>query len=363
MPVKWTRKQISSETFESAGVFDVDGDGILDIVSGAFWYKGPDFRRKILICDTHRRYQDYYDDFSTIAMDIDGDGKLDFITGGWWGETLRWLQNPGVVPSGWGSAMWTEHSIAAGIGNIETTRAWDIDGDGHREIVPNTPGAPLCAYKLVRDLAGLGTGVFSRHELFPRGLGHGLGFGDIDGDGRNEFITPAGILKSPADPLGRHWELQKGPDIGSDASIPVLVVDINDDGINELIVGNSHSYGLSWWQRQGADWIRHAIDPFNSQYHDLHWADIDGDGMPELITGKRYLAHCGNDPGEYDDIGIYYFKWTGEGFAKHIITHGPLGVGAGCGIQFALADLRGTGRLDIIAPGKDGLHIFFNDSV
>jgi hypothetical protein len=67
---------------------------------------------------------------------------------------------------------------------------------------------------------------------------------------------------------------------------------------------------------------KHAIDPFNSQYHDLHWADIDGDGQPELVTGKRYLAHCGHDPGEYDDLGIYYFKWTGSGFAKQVISHG-----------------------------------------
>jgi hypothetical protein len=96
----------------------------------------------------------------------------------------------------------------------------------------------------------------------------------------------------------------------------------------------------------------------------LQWADIDGDGEMELITGKRYHAHPnGDDPGAWDDLGIYYFKWNGESFTKQVIAYGPLGVGAGCGIHFALADLRGTGRLDIVAPGKDGLHIFYNEGL
>ena len=73
------------------------------------------------------------------------------------------------------------------------------------------------------------------------------------------------------------------------------------------------------------------------------------------------MAHCGNDPGEWDDIGIYYFKWNGESFSKQVIEYGPPRVATGCGIHFAVADLRGTGRLDIVAPGKDGLYVFYNE--
>jgi len=354
--IKWTKRQISSETFEAAAVFDVDGDGVLDIVTGGYWYKGPDFRQRFIIAADLPRYRDYYDEFSVIPMDIAGDGRLDFVTGGWWGTSLRWRQNPGKHEFGWGMAPWPVHTLAADIGNVETTRAWDVDGDGKLEIVPNTPGHALCAYKLA------GPGKFDKHVLYPSGLGHGLGFGDIDGDGVPEFITPKGILKRTGRALGDAWELTPGPDVGGDASIPVIVADVDGDGQAELIVGNSHSYGLSWWKRTtGGKWDKHPIDPFNSQYHDLHWVDIDGDGQPELVTGKRYLAHCGHDPGEYDDLGVYYFKWTGSGFAKQVISHGPPGVGAGCGIQFALHDLRGTGRLDIIAPGKDGLHVLYNE--
>jgi hypothetical protein len=93
----------------------------------------------------------------------------------------------------------------------------------------------------------------------------------------------------------------------------------------------------------------------------MMWVDIDGDGQCELVTGKRYRAHCGNDPGEWDEVGMYYFKWNGESFSKQVIDHGPFRQATGCGIFFSVADLRGTGRLDIVAPGKDGLYVFFNE--
>ena len=107
-------------------------------------------------------------------------------------------------------------------------------------------------------------------------------------------------------------------------------------------------------------WIEHPIDPFNAQYHDLQWIDLDGDGACELVTGKRYRAHCGRDQGSRDDVGIYYFKWTGEGFAKQIVDYGPPGAGKCCGIFFAIADVTGNDRLDIVAPGKDGLYLYEN---
>jgi hypothetical protein len=362
MPVRFTRQNVSLETFESAGVFDVNGDGVPDIVSGEFWYEGPDYRKRHFLGKV-MRYEEYYDDFSTIPMDIDGDGRLDFVTGGWWGNTLRWRQNPGDP-----AKPWPEHVIGE-VGNVETTRAWDVDGDGQLEIVPNTPNGPLVAYKLVRGPDGRGTGKFTRHVIYDQPQGHGLGFGDIDGDGRGEFILGKGWLKAPAAPLSGPWTWHQEYDLGGDGSVPILVADVNRDGTADLIVGRAHSYGLDWWQQQRkasgpSTWIKHPIDPFNSQYHDMFWADIDGDGENELVTGKRFRAHCDNDPGTFDTLGLYYFKWTGEGFAKQVIACGAPGAGgAGCGIHFCLADLRGTGRLDIIAPGKDGLKVFYNEGL
>jgi hypothetical protein len=355
--LRFQKVLISDERYESAGVFDVNNDGILDIVSGAYWYPGPRFDKKCKIGPV-RAEGEYFDDFSTIPLDVNGDGYMDFITGGWWGNTIRWRENPKGDPA----KPWPEHVIAE-CGNVETTRAWDIDGDGVLEIVPNTPPQAQKIYKLIRDGKGKGTGKFSEHVIYDKPSGHGLGCGDIAGHGRQDIVLAKGWLEAPPNPLTGQWVLHEEFSLGS-ASIPILVVDVNGDGVNDLIVGQAHGYGLDWWEQRRHNgkrtWLKHPIDPFNSQYHDLWWADIDGDGKPELVTGKRYRAHCGHDPGEYDPIGLYYFKWTGEGFAKQVIDYGPIRAGKGCGIQFQVVDLEGRGRLDIVAPGKDGLCLFKN---
>jgi hypothetical protein len=335
----------------------VNGDGKLEIVSGAYWYEKPDVATQHPV-GTVAAYGEYYDDFSTIPMDVNGDGRIDFITGGWWGNTMRWRENPGDP-----NQEWPEHLIAE-TGSIESTRAWDVDGDGRLEIVPNTPGGPLVVYKLVTDAQGLGIGKFSAHKIYENPQGHGLGFGDLAGSGRGDFVFCNGWLEAPPDSFHGEWIFHPEFDLGV-ASVPILVVDVNGDGINDLIVGQAHGYGLDWWEQKktGAGqrtWLKHPIDPFNSQYHDLIWADIDGDGACELITGKRYRAHCGHDAGEFDPVGIYYFKWNGESFSKQVIDYGPAGVGKGCGIHFAVGDLSGNGRLDVVAPGKDGLYFYEN---
>ena len=229
---------------------------------------------------------DYFDDFSTIPMDINGNGFTDFITGGWWGNTLRWRENPGA-----NGGEWPEHIIAE-TGCVETTRAWDVDGDGQMEIVPNTPGEPLKVFKLNTDARGKGTGQFTAYTIYDKEQGHGLGFGDITGNGRGDFILSGGWLEAPEDTYNGEWIFHPDFDLGC-ASVPILVVDVNRDGLNDIIVGQAHGYGLDWLE-QGRDadgnrtWTRHPDRPFNSQYHDMMWVDIDNDGECELLTGTRF---------------------------------------------------------------------------
>lgn len=354
-PLHFTKMKVSSETYESVGVFDVNGDGHPDLVSGAFWYQGPKFIERHLITEV-KRVGEYWDDFLTIPLDVNGDGKMDVITGGWFGATLYWLENPGT------NGTWKQHIIDE-TGNIETARGWDIDGDGVVEIFPNNPRHPLKYYKLNKDAEGKGTGQFTKFEVAET-QGHGLGFGDVNGDGRNDIIVNNGWLEAPLDSKGK-WVLHQEFEFG-DASVPILVVDVNNDNVNDLIVGQAHSYGLDWYEQKvdqegKRSWIKHPIDPYNSQFHTMQWMDIDGDGKPELITGKRYRAHNGKDPGANDPFGLYYFKWNGESFTKNIISYGAVDQGKGAGIYFSIADLRGSGRNDIVVAGKDGLYIFFNE--
>ncbi len=355
-PLHFRMQRVSLETYESVGAFDVNGDDRPDLVSGGFWYEGPAFIQKHVVGEV-KRYGEYYDDFSTIPLDVNGDGRLDFVTGGWWGSALHWRENPGKP-----DAEWPDHVIAP-TGNVETTRAWDVDGDGLPELVPNNPGFPFKFYRLNRDAAGKALGAFTEYKIFDQKQGHGLGFGDLNGDGRGDFILADGWLEAPKQPLTEKWTWHPDFKLGS-ASVPILVQDVNGDGRADLIVGQAHDYGLDWYEQTAAKtWKKHAIDPHQSQFHEMAWVDLDGDKKPELLTGKRYRAHNDHDPGSHDDYGIYYYQWTGETFVKQIISYGPMGVGKGTGIHFAVTDLNADGHPDLAVSGKDGLCVFFNEGV
>ncbi len=349
------KRKLSPNAYEAAAAFDVDNNGTIDIVSGAYWYEGPDFVTAHKICDIPW-ISEYHDDFCSYPMDVNGDGYLDIVTGGWFGETVRWRENPRGLP-----VLWTTHDVDK-CGNIETMRCWDVDGDGHVEAVPNA-GGNIVAYRLVRDAAGKGTGRFEKHVLKEGGVGHGLGFGDINGDGRNDFVSATGWLEAPEKPFEQKWTWHPDFEMGL-ASVPIIVRDVNGDGVADLIAGGAHGYGIAWYEQkiEGSKrtWTMHVIDTDHSQYHDLVMADIDRDGKDELITGKRYRAHNGRDPGANDPLFFCYFKIDGGRFERFTIDYGPAGQASGVGIYFWVADLDGNGWLDIIAPGKDGLFLFWN---
>ena len=178
--IQFEKQQIASESYESVGVFDVNGDEQLDIVSGAFWYEGPEFLDRSYIGDV-ARHGEYWDDFATVPLDINGDGRTDYVTGGWFSKDLRWRENPG------NNLPWKEH-ILDQTGNVETARGWDVDNDGYIEIVPNNPKQPLKFYKLKRDNTNRTTGEFIKITVADA-QDHGLGFGDVNGDGRGGLYS------------------------------------------------------------------------------------------------------------------------------------------------------------------------------
>jgi hypothetical protein len=356
-PLHFDREKIGAATYEAASVFDVNNDGAMDIVSGEFWFQGPDFKTSHKIC-TLAQMDDYYDDFSCYPMDVNGDGYLDIISGGWWGGALLWRENPKGQP-----VEWQTHEVAK-TGNIERNCFYDLDGDGVVEVFPVS--SPVHIFKLKRDAQGKGLGGFEQHTITtPGGGGHGIGFGDVNSDGRPDLIFPGGWFEAPANPYAMdQWVWHKEFDLGS-TSVPILVFDVNGDKVNDLIVGSAHDYGL-WWYEQGQDasgqrtWTKHDIDPDRSQYHDLVLVDIDNDGAVELVAGKRYRAHAVHDPGSLDPVGVYYFEINGGDFQRVTLDYGPAQTASGVGIYLWVEDIDKNGWKDVVAPGKEGLYLFRN---
>lgn len=357
--LSFRKRKIDDTRYEACSVFDVNNDGVLDIVSGAHWYEGPDFVRKHPICDVPA-IDEYHDDFSDYPMDVDGDGNLDIVTASFWSKTLHWRRNPGITGERWE----TYDSPSAPLSCTETLRFYDIDGCGVPEVFPNEVNQPQSFLKLVRDLDGPGKPGFRRIVVGGDARSHGMGLVDVNGDGRMDIVISGGWYEQPADPYDTPWTFHPEFQLGS-ASIPILGYDVNGDGLIDLIYGMGHDYGL-YWLEQGRDaagnrtWTRHEIDMTGSQFHDMQLVDLDGDGVPELVTGKRYRAHNDGDPGAYDPVGLYYYKIDGGRFAKHVIDFGPAGEASGCGIYFWVEDVTGNGYPDIVAPGKDGLYLFEN---
>ncbi len=84
-------------------------------------------------------------------------------------------------------------------------------------------------------------------------------------------------------------------------------------------------------------------------------ADLDGDGQKDFVTGKRYMAHNGKDPGEREPLGVYWYHCgkSDDGkrieWSRHLIDYSTR---AGGGMQIAVADLDGDGDLGVVTPSR-----------
>lgn len=349
---------------EGCALADVNNDGELDVIAGTHWFAAPDFEARPI-----RQIGEFADDFmennGDHPYDVNGDGWIDVISGWWMGKEIYWYENPGAVGHEKG-LLWKEHLLKETRGENEAYFLKDLDEDGVPEIVVDCwiDDAPLVAWKLVRGDDGETT--LERVVLGESGCGHGMAFGDVNGDGREDILCRVGWYERPeSDVLSTPWKLHRDWDLPH-GSCPFLVVDLTGDGKNDLIWGDGHDYGLYWIEQGAADsegrttWTRHRIDKSYSQTHCLHWADLDGDGHGELITGKRVRGHAGRDPGGMEQECLYYYTWdqSSRQFTRHTISEGE---GIGTGMQINTADLNGDGRLDIAVSGKTGTWVLLQN--
>jgi hypothetical protein len=373
--IPFATRAIDPGASETAAVADINKDGRLDIVSGEYWYAAPAW--------TKHKFREvgfsanYMDSFSLMPVDVDADGYVDIADVSWFAQKIAWWKNPGRTQ---GTALWTEGAINTG-GNVEFAMLADIDNDGKvLEIIAQQNGTPQAWFEVKN-------GAWVKHVVSDRTHGHGIGYGDVNKDGRNDILTPRGWLQAPADPRAEgHWTFHPGL---AAANVPVTppaaaapnappaveelgfmhVLDVNRDGRPDIVTAAGHHFGVFWFEQGENDrWTKRMIDNAWSQGHASTLIDLSGDGNPDFVTGKRFMAHNGSDPGEREPLGLYWYESrptaprggrgaAGTEWIRHLIEYGGR---VGAGMQVPVVDVDRDGDLDVVVGGKSGLFFLEN---
>ena len=368
--LRFTKRHLMTAPNENCTVADIDKDGKVDIVYGPYVLAGPDFVPRAF--RPNHVAKEYMRANSDHTYDVDKDGWLDVIAGGWGEDGIYWYKNPGKGPIERGKPWemhlpWEARLLSKTRGRMEMFALHDFDRDGVPELYSACyrKEEPLEIWRFTKDADG--APALEPFVLGPQGGGHGFAFGDVNGDGREDVLTEVGWYERPeGSPFARPWKHHPESALPH-PSCPFVVKDLNGDGRLDIIFGRGHDVGVYWWEQQAPKpdgttvWKQHVIDESWSQAHALTLADLDGDGVEELIAGKCIWAHNGDDPGAAEPPAIYYYTWdkAAAKFTRHTIA--APGEGIALGRQYSVVDLNGDGRLDLTAPSKLGLWVFLNE--
>lgn len=191
---------------------------------------------------------------------------------------------------------------------------------------------------------------------------HGLGVGDVNGDGRLDVICTGGWWEQPVKVEGKPWKFHPA-NIG-DACADMFAYDMDGDGKADILSSSAHNYGI-WWHQQKANsggepsFLRRDLFPkFVSQTHAMHFVDINGDGLKDLVTGKRWWAH--GPRGDADPNApatVYWFEAKrGSDGVTAFVPH-KIDDDSGIGTQFTVADVNGDKLLDVVVANKKGVFL------
>ena len=375
----------------SAAVADFNKDGNMDVVAGAYAYFGPEYKiqRQVYTPHSFNPTAEYPQPaMVNIAYDFTGDGWPDVLSMS--GNAGNGIGNLYVNPRN-ESRLWPHYITIQPVGNEETLFK-DIDGDGRPDLIH--AGMNTLRYSTFDaskwDPANP-TAMWTTHTISEPGpwgvnIGHGLGVGDINGDGRPDYLnaygwweqpakgTPEGPWKHHPTAFGR-WGASQGGAGGAE----ICTFDINGDGLLDAYGPmEGHGFGLAWWEQKrdankNITFAEHVImdnfltknagDVTFSEPHASACGDLDGDGLPDLVTGKRYMSHFGyTDPDPWGEPVIYAYRMVrnkqAPGGAEFVpeLVHNRSGVGS----HMVIADMNKDGMNDIVVSVNIGTYVFLN---
>ncbi|MGJ8678665.1 MAG: ThuA domain-containing protein [Akkermansiaceae bacterium] len=402
--VVFTKTQLSSDYItEGAAIADMDGDGNNDLIAGPLWWKGPELTQghsyKPVV---HTKYLHpdgspislreapngalslYTTDFFVFPTDLDGNQWIDLITVARQGEAGKWYRDPAQNPlPPINTTVEKENFQYQNQVNCESPLLVDVIGDSSKELISfnnnrvtiTTPANSTDAWTK-RTISEANSGRYRR--------GHGLGAGDLNADGLVDIIVNHGWYQQPVDINSQEiWTFHAYSFANSAAQIQVF--DVDGDGDNDLVTAlRAHGYGMAWYEQivdasttSGISFTKHLIMPENaissseesptgisfSQLHCMESADIDGDGIKDIITGKCHLAHNASqgDPDPLGDPVLYWFKTQRNADSSVNFEANLIDNDSGVGRQISVADLNNDGRLDIATGNKKGVYAFIQE--
>lgn len=350
---------------------DINRDGHSDVVAGPFWYQGPDFTT------AHEFYpavplvpeKSPSNSMFSFVYDFSGDGWPDILVlGRVHLHAAYWYENPGE-----GSETWQKHYAFERVQGESPTLV-DLDGDGRPQVVCHWEGR----WGWIEPDRQRPTEPWRFHPLSDPGewkeFYHGTGTGDVNGDGRLDLVINDGWFAQGADPTTL-WTWHPYRFSAGRGGAQMFVFDVDGDGDNDVITSlDAHGWGLAWFEQYADDGTaafrmhkimgtRDEIDRYQvafTQPHALDLGDINGDGLMDLVVGKRMWAH--GPTGDVEPNAppvLYWFELIREGgrarFQPHLID-----ARSGVGVQVTIADVNGDGANDILTASKLGSFVFLN---
>ncbi len=262
---KWKQHTINGQSeFEAAGVFDVDNDGKLDIVSGDTWYQAPDWkplsrpRRDAASAPTTTISPRCRSTSTATAIPISSRAPTSARTSAG-SRTPGRPARPGPITRSTCRATsrrpgWSTSPATACPTSCPTRSTWSSGTRSSKK--------------------GDGKGFeLKKHDFGTQAAGHGVGSGDVNGDGRIDLLTPKGWFEAPADPAHDTWAWHPDWKLGA-TGIQILARDVDGDGLSDVVYGMGHDYGLFWLhQAKGTGgertWTKQTIDNSVASVHAL----------------------------------------------------------------------------------------------